>query len=353
MPLSRTLIGLVFGGLSREHAVSIKSARTVISALRSEENSKKYEVKPFYIDQQGRWFENELAEMILKKEQLPASNQLSESKLPEGLSQLPKGSERIEVWFPILHGPNGEDGTIQGLFTLMRKPFIGSGVLGSALSMDKIAMKAAFAAAGLPQVPYLSVNSGQLNNPEFHKELFDQEHSKIGFPCFVKPANLGSSVGISKVTHKKELLPALEKAAALDNRIVIEKGIKARELECAILGVNPIKTSSVGEVLFEADWYDYETKYSNGCSKIVTPAEISPKLKATIQEQSIIACNAVNASGIARIDFFYEDSTNQLWINEINTMPGFTKQSMYPLLWEASGVTLEKLVSQLIDIARE
>ena len=259
----------------------------------------------------------------------------------------------MEVWYPVLHGPNGEDGTVQGLFELMRLPYVGAGVLGSAMGMDKQAMKAAFQAAGLPQVPYICGHASQLIETSAQHALVEAIESQLGYPCFVKPANLGSSVGISKARTREELLAGLELAAAMDRRLVVEQGVKARELECAVLGGSTLRASVVGEIRFDADWYDYTTKYTSGLSHTLIPAPLPEGIQQRVQQQAIQACAAVGVNGMARVDFFYDDSSDQLWLNEINTLPGFTSQSMYPMLWAASGVTLEQLVHELVESARE
>ena len=251
----------------------------------------------------------------------------------------------------MLHGPNGEDGTIQGLFTLMQVPFVGSGVLGSAVGMDKQAMKAAFAAAGLPQVPYACVQAAELEADS--EALLDRLEGQLGFPCFVKPANLGSSVGISKATDRASLLEGMRHAAALDPRLVVEQGVNARELECAVLGTRELRASVVGEIRFDADWYDYDTKYSDGLSHTVIPAQVPADVAERVRRMAIEACHAVAASGLSRVDFFYEEATGALWLNEINTFPGFTSLSMYPMLWQASGLALPDLVHELVSGARE
>ncbi len=346
-----TNIGVVFGGNSGEHEISIKSAKNVIKALRSGKNKDKFHVLPIYIDRQGKWYSSELSETILEKGILLENKFHQPSELSIGFRNLPKESEEINVWYPVLHGPNGEDGTVQGLFKLSGKPFVGSDVLGSALGMDKLAMKAAFLAAGLPQVPYISVNTKDLSNK--NQDILLKRIEKLTYPCFVKPANLGSSVGISKVTNQVELLEGLRQASLLDNRIVIEKGVNARELECAAIGNKKMQASLVGEVQFNSEWYDYKTKYSDGACKLLIPAPIPKHLSDQIQKLTLRACDAISAKGMARVDFFYSESQNKLWVNEINTLPGFTSQSMYPLLWEASGLNIENLVAKLVETARE
>ncbi|MEB3353057.1 MAG: D-alanine--D-alanine ligase family protein [Cyanobacteriota bacterium] len=369
-PAERISIGLIFGGASGEHAVSIRSAATVARGLACGTNAGRYRSQCFYIDQEGRWWGPDLADAVLAQgtpaspEQLQAAAERTGCSLAEGgFRGFPEGAQTMEVWFPVLHGPNGEDGTIQGLFTLMRRPFVGSGVLGSAVGMDKQAMKAAFAAAGLPQVPYACVGAGELQTArndatgqnDGPASLLDRLEQQLGYPCFVKPANLGSSVGISKATNRSELLAGLQAAAALDPRVVVEQGVTARELECAVKGggCTPLQASVLGEICFDADWYDYDTKYSEGRSHTVIPAVVPEAISARARQMAIEACQAVHAQGLSRVDFFYCEASGELWLNEINTLPGFTSQSMYPMLWAASGVALDALVHELIEGARQ
>lgn len=344
-------LGLVFGGVSGEHAVSIRSANTVASALRSGANASRYTLSCFYIDQWGHWWPPAVAEAVLAKGTPASRAELPAAPLRPGFQGFPEGAMDVQVWLPVLHGPNGEDGTIQGLFSLMQVPFVGSGVLGSAVGMDKQAMKAAFAAAGLPQVPYACVNAQDLStNPQ---ELLLRLEQQLGYPCFIKPANLGSSVGISKATNRGELLTGLELAASHDPRLVVEQGVNARELECAVLGGRSMQASVLGEICFDADWYDYDTKYSEGKSHTVIPADVPDQLSERARSMAIAACRAVAAEGLARVDFFLDRNSGELWLNEINTLPGFTSQSMYPMLWEATGLPLEELVHQLVQLAQE
>ena len=328
--------------------------------LASGANGERYSISCFYIDQDGRWWGPELADAVLAQASPASPAQLEAAARMAGISLasagfrgFPDGALEVDVWFPVLHGPNGEDGTIQGLFTLMQVPYVGSGVLGSAVGMDKQAMKAAFAAAGLPQVPYACVNAAELcGDPE---PLLERLEHHLGYPCFVKPANLGSSVGISKARNRHDLLAGLRQAAALDPRIVVEQGVTARELECAVKGggVAPLQASVLGEICFDADWYDYETKYSDGRSHTVIPAQVPEAISERARAMAIQACLAVHAQGLARVDFFYAEDSGDLWLNEINTLPGFTSQSMYPMLWAASDVALETLVHELVVAARQ
>jgi D-alanine-D-alanine ligase len=353
MPSSPTPlpVGLVFGGASGEHAVSIRSARTVLDALGTGANADRYAARLFYIDRQGRWWPEAVAGPVLTKG-LPAEAADLPTTLPRpGFQGFPEGALDVEVWLPVLHGPKGEDGTIQGLFTLMERPFVGSGVLGSAVGMDKQAMKAAFAAADLPQVPYACLNATELAaSPDAVAEHLE---ASLGYPCFVKPANLGSSVGISKATNRSELLEGLRLAASLDPRLIVEQGVEARELECGVLGVNKLRTSVLGEIRFDADWYDFDTKYSEGLSHTLIPAPVSEAVSERARAMALDVFRAVGASGLARVDFFYNEELDALWVNEINTFPGFTSQSMYPMLWAASGLPLEDLIHTLVTEARE
>jgi len=352
MPSSPTplTIGLVFGGASGEHTVSIRSARTVLEALGTGANADRYAPRLFYIDRQGRWWPEAVAGAVLASG-LPSEPDLPTTLPRPGFQGFPEGALDVEVWLPVLHGPKGEDGTIQGLFTLMERPFVGSGVLGSAVGMDKQAMKAAFAAAGLPQVPYACLNAAELAaKPDAVAEHLE---ASLGYPCFVKPANLGSSVGISKATNRIQLLEGLRLAASLDRRLIVEQGVDARELECGVLGVDKLRTSVLGEIRFDADWYDYDTKYSEGLSHTLIPAPVSEQVSERARALALDVFRAVGASGLARVDFFFNEERDALWVNEINTFPGFTSQSMYPMLWAASGIPLEDLIHTLVTEARE
>ncbi len=353
MPTSPLRVGVVFGGASGEHDVSIRSASTVIKALADPSNRERFQVTPLYIDREGRWWPDTIAKSVLQQMAALSDDQLPQPLPARGLRQLPVDPDQIDVWYPVLHGPNGEDGTVQGLFTLMQQPFVGSGVLGSAVGMDKLAMKAAFADAGISQVPYIGVNAADLNNPEQLERVLIRLETELGYPCFVKPANLGSSVGISKVRNRDELLAGLRLAAQLDPRLVVEQGVSARELECAVLGRAHLKASVVGEVRFDADWYDYETKYTEGRSQTLIPAPLPDAVSQRVQAMAMDACRAVHAYGQARVDVFYDEANGQIWLNEINTLPGFTSQSMYPTLWEASGIPLPQLVAELVATAQE
>ncbi|PPT10135.1 D-alanine--D-alanine ligase [Geitlerinema sp. FC II] len=344
-------MGLLFGGRSGEHEVSIYSARAIANAFATDDNATRYDVIPFYIGKDGRWHRPEIARQVLDSAQ-PLSE---ESDDKAQLWQFPPQVTEVDVWFPVLHGPNGEDGTVQGLLQLMRVPYVGSGVLGSAVSMDKLAMKSAFAQAGLPQVRYCEILRSQIwSNPCVFPKLCDDIEESLNYPCFVKPANLGSSVGISKVRSRDELESALDSAASFDRRIIVEAGIaNAREVECAVLGNDNPKASVVGEITFDSDFYDYETKYTEGRAELLIPAPLPETVSRRIRDLAIEAFLAVDAAGLARVDFFYAEDTGEIYLNEINTLPGFTATSMYPQLWNATGIPFSELVRQLVQLAIE
>ncbi len=349
--MTKLRVGLLFGGRSGEHEVSINSARAIHNALTTGANLEKYDVIPIYIHKNGVWQAPDIARSVLEVGK-PLPDQTAEKAQ---LWQFPPQAAEIDVWFPILHGPNGEDGTIQGLLSLMQVPFVGSNVLGSCVGMDKIAMKMAFAQVGLPQVNYVAVERSQIwSNPCVFPKVCDEIEEKVGYPCFVKPANLGSSVGIAKVRTRQELEAALDSAASYDRRIIVEAGINnIREVECAVLGNDNPKASIIGEITYDSDFYDYETKYTDGRSQLHIPANLPESVVAQIQEMSLKAFKALDCGGLSRIDFFYVESTGELYINEINTLPGFTAFSMYPQLWGATGVPFVELVDQLVQFALE
>ncbi|PZO18096.1 MAG: D-alanine--D-alanine ligase [Leptolyngbya foveolarum] len=360
-------VGLLFGGRSREHEVSIRSAQAIAQALTTGSNQDKYKVVPVHIRKDGSWLSGEAAQKVLDSGQALTDDGTDIGELPElaGLAhRLPNlttaGSNSdlamssIDVWFPVMHGPNGEDGTIQGLFELMQVPYVGCGVLGSALGMDKLAMKSAFAQVGLPQVKYRGVTRAEIySNPCIFPKLCDDLEADLGYPCFVKPANLGSSVGIAKATTRQELEAALDNAASYDRRVIVEAGVVAREIECSILGNDHPKASVLGETKFSTDFYDYETKYKAGGAELLIPSPVPEEVRDRLQSMAITAFRAVDAAGISRVDFFYIESTGELLINEINTMPGFTATSMYPIMWKASGIKFPELVDKLIQLGLE
>ena len=334
--MTKPRVLLLCGGQSEEHEVSLASARSVVAAA-----GERFAVTPLVIDRAGRLLPAEASVRAL------GSGTAAGADGGGSLQHLDPGA--FDVVFPLLHGPLGEDGSVQGLLKLMGLPFVGSDVLGSAVGMDKLMMKAVFAAHGLPQVPYKAVRrSAWLARPE---EVL-RALQGLPYPLFVKPTNLGSSVGISKAEDEAGLREALSLAAQHDRRIVVEAGLEgARELEVGVLGNDAPEVSVVGEIRFGGDFYDYETKYTEGCAQLDIPAHLSEPLTARAQQLAKEAFGAVDAAGLARVDFFLAGET--LYLNEINTMPGFTATSMYPKLWEASGVPYGELVARLVALGLE
>ncbi|MEB3117893.1 MAG: D-alanine--D-alanine ligase family protein [Limnothrix sp.] len=347
-------IGLLFGGRSGEHEVSIRSAAAAARALQADSNRDRYQVLPFYLQKDGLWQGPAVAQGVLESGQpLPSDDRPVDRA---ALWQFPPEASTVDVWFPTLHGPNGEDGSVQGLLQLMQVPWVGSGVLGSAAGMDKIAMKMLFAQAGLPQVAYRLVTRSEVwSNPCVFPKLCDQLEADLGYPCFVKPANLGSSVGIAKARSRAELEAALDSAASFDRRIIVEAaaGGKPREVECAVLGNDQPIASVIGEITFESEFYDYDTKYSDGAADLVIPAALPAPVVDRLQTMAKEAFLALDCAGLARVDFFYVEATGEIFLNEINTLPGFTATSMYPQLWEATGIPFPELVHRLVTLAIE
>lgn len=341
--MSKPRVLLLCGGESGEHEVSLSSARSVLRAV-----GDRFSITPLVIDKGGKL--------------LPAAASLaalSAGRAEEGegslqLAQLSGNGERqsatFDVVFPLLHGPNGEDGTVQGLLKLLDLPFVGSGVLGSAVGMDKLMMKSVFAAGGLPQVGYQGVTRAAWQGDR--KMVVDS--IDLPYPLFVKPANLGSSVGIAKTRNEFELERALEEAFCFDRRVIVEEGVQgARELEVGVLGNDQPEVSPVGEIRFDSEFYDYGTKYTEGHSQLSIPAQVPAEVAERCRKLAAEAFLAIDAAGLARVDFFYLEDEDELLLNEINTMPGFTTTSMYPKLWEAAGVSYPELVEQLVELALE
>ena len=342
-------IGIIFGGNSNEHYVSISSAKTVFRALTSKTNKERFAVKAFYINKYGVWFENNQSLKILREDTLQKYQVLPKGKI-NFLDKIEL--QEIDIWFPLLHGLNGEDGAIHGLLKFTQKPLVGCGILGSALGMDKILMKNIFSNLNIPQVNYLSFENHDLSDANVKNNLTVEIIKKLKFPIFVKPANSGSSIGISKVNNKSEIIKALQKAWEIDSRIVIEEGLEVRELECGIIGNLKLTTSEIGEVSYSKDWYDFESKYSM-VNKITIPADINYQISEQIKDLAIRSCRALNIYGFARVDFFLEKFSNKIFLNEINTIPGFTSNSMFPMLWNKSGLNIDQLVAKLIDISSD
>lgn len=350
--MSKLLVALLFGGRSREHEVSRNSAYTVAQSLKDN-----YEVYPIGIAKDGQWY----GPIPIEKIPSFTPEDFPENKvtiLPNPISNgtiyaLPtlQPLVKAQVFFPILHGTFGEDGTIQGLLELANVPYVGSGVLASSVGLDKIIMKNLFAQAGLPQVPYLSILRRELETDI--SGVMGKIEKEIGYPCFIKPANTGSSVGISKANNQEQLKAALLLAARYDRKMIVEKGIIARELEVSVLGNDEPIASLPGEVIPGNEFYDYEDKYINNTTTFHIPARLEEEKIKEIQELAIKAYKALDCAGFSRIDFFMTKDTNEIMINEINTLPGFTAISMYPKLWEHSGISIKELTSKLVELALE
>jgi D-alanine-D-alanine ligase len=386
--MGKLRVGILFGGRSGEHEVSLLSAASVLKAI----DKTKYDVVPIGITKDGHWLTAEHAERLLRGEGAqpipekhlragdpestpgaailargeavvvppePAQRGVGFAPFQTEAPALRRAADRainVDVIFPVLHGTFGEDGTIQGLLELADIAYVGAGVLGSAAGMDKDVMKSLFRSAGLPIVKHVSIlRSAWADEPKRVRKLIE---SKLKYPVFVKPANLGSSVGISKAHDHKELGPAMDEAAKFDRKIVIEEGVggkknKAREIECSVLGNDDPKASIAGEIVPIKEFYDYDAKYLDEGSELVIPAKIAKSEMKKVQSLAVAAFKAVDCSGLARVDFLMDPKTRKIFVNEINTMPGFTSISMYPKLWGASGVPYPELIDKLIQLGIE
>lgn len=350
----KTRLGIIFGGRSGEHEVSLTSAASVISALSPEE----FEITGFGITKSGRLagadeVRSMLPEAIVSRVRVGHALESPNSVMRVASSTLERGDSSVApmIVFPLLHGPYGEDGTLQGLLEMAGIPYIGCGVLASAAGMDKDVMKRLFIQEGLPILPYRTILTRNLS-----RELGDlkrQIADEFGYPVFSKPANLGSSVGVCKIRSEQELESALWNSAQFDRKIVIEKGIECRELECAILGNDEPQASVVGEVVSAHEFYDYDAKYLNPASRLEIPARIDEEKAEEIRRLALRSFKAIDGAGLSRVDFFMERSSGRVWVNEINTMPGFTPISMYTKLWAASGVPFEELVRRLVGFGED
>ena len=345
-------VGVIFGGRSGEHEVSLRSAESVINALDRE----KYEIVPIAISKQGKWLASSDAGALLPAAVMRDADRhvaLIGDPTESGLARLdePASREPIDVVFPVLHGTYGEDGTIQGLLEMADLPYVGCGVLASSAGMDKVVMKRLFREAGLPIVEFTHFLRSQWEAAPAAVEA--RVIDELGFPCFVKPANLGSSVGISRADDPDGLSAAIALAAKYDRKIVVEKGIDAREIEVSVLGNDQPIASLPGEIVPQsAAFYDYKAKYidANG-ARLAIPAELSDAQTTEIQQLAVRAFQAIDGAGLGRVDFFLERGSGRILLNEINTMPGFTSISMYPKLWEASGIRYSDLIDRLIELA--
>jgi D-alanine-D-alanine ligase len=346
---SKLRVGVIFGGQSGEHEVSLVSARSVMAAL----DPDKYEIVPIGITHTGRWL---TAGDPMARLTAGGADACADATPQAGRELVPGATGQrfpaLDVVFPVLHGPFGEDGTIQGLLDLAGVPYVGCGVLASAVGMDKITSKAVFAAAGLPQARYLAfIRREWERHPA---EVIARIEAALAYPVFVKPANLGSSIGVSKARDGGELAAALTEAARYDRRLLVEEGVpNAREIECSVLGNDDPLASVPGEVVPSNEFYDYAAKYIDGKSALLIPAPLPAALAAQIREMAVRAYKALDAAGLARVDFLLNGATDELFINEVNTMPGFTAISMYPKLWETTGLSYAELCDRLIELAIE
>lgn len=323
-------IGVVYGGISTEHDVSEMSAKSVIENLDNE----KYEIHKIYINKYGKWFEDD-----------------------KQIDNLLWNLKELDVVFPVLHGKGGEDGTIQGLLEMMKIPYVGCGVLASSVGMDKVYSKIIFEKAKIPQAPYVYIKKVEedyiIINENFEEEEFEINKitEQLKFPMFVKPSNSGSSVGVKKATNIEELKKAIQYAGQYDTKILVEQEIDSIEVECAILDGKEVIASTVGEILPAEEFYSFDAKYNMPESKTLIPANITEEQIKEIRQLAIKAFKAIDGKGLSRVDFFVEKGTNKIYINEINTMPGFTKISMYPKLFEAVGISYSELLDKLIENA--
>jgi D-alanine-D-alanine ligase len=348
----RLRIGILFGGRSGEHEVSLASAASVIRALDPE----KYEAVPIGITKDGRWLVGTKAQKLLG-DVLKSGNRVLLPADPSAASLVPLGagagqpSVSIDVMFPVLHGTFGEDGTVQGLIELAGLPYVGAGVLASAVGMDKDVQKRLFEQAGLPVVPFLAFRRSEWERNR--AAVTDAITKKFKFPVFVKPAAAGSSVGMTRVTAADGIAAAMDFAGQFGMKIIVERGVNAREIEVSVLGNDEIKASIPGEIVPHREFYDYKAKYLEQGTQLVIPAELTEKQVKTFQEMAVASFRAIDGTGMARCDFFLERKTGKIFVNELNTIPGFTAISMYPKLWEASGLSYSKLIDQLITLAIE
>jgi len=347
-------VGVIFGGRSGEHEVSLVSATSVINALDKE----KYEIVPIGITPQGRWLSSSRALGLLQSKG-ELDGEIERILVPEphrhsliAVAGEGDAAQPLDVIFPVVHGTYGEDGTLQGLLELADIPYVGAGVLASAVGMDKIVQKHLFAEAGLPIVRYVWFHSSVCR--EEPAAACRRVEKQLRYPVFVKPANTGSSVGISKAHNRGELQAALRLAAEYDRKVIVEQGVKgAREIECSVLGNDAPEASIPGEIIPSNEFYDYDAKYVDGKSKAIVPAKLSRAVTSAIRKLAVEAFRVIDCSGMARVDFFVTKGRGKIYLNEINTIPGFTAISMYPKMWESSGVSYPQLLDRLITLAIE
>ncbi|HCX2415731.1 TPA: D-alanine--D-alanine ligase [Staphylococcus aureus] len=343
--MTKENICIVFGGKSAEHEVSILTAQNVLNAI----DKDKYHVDIIYITNDGDWRkQNNITTEIKSTDELHLEN--GEALEISQLLKESSSGQPYDAVFPLLHGPNGEDGTIQGLFEVLDVPYVGNGVLSAASSMDKLVMKQLFEHRGLPQLPYISFLRSEYE--KYEHNILKLVNDKLNYPVFVKPANLGSSVGISKCNNEAELKEGIKEAFQFDRKFVIEQGVNAREIEVAVLGNDYPEATWPGEVVKDVAFYDYKSKYKDGKVQLQIPADLDEDVQLTLRNMALEAFKATDCSGLVRADFFVTED-NQIYINETNAMPGFTAFSMYPKLWENMGLSYPELITKLIELAKE
>jgi len=358
MGIKKIRVGIIFGGRSGEHEVSFCSASSIIKAI----DKDKYTLVPIGITKEGRWISPQDSELALQSGKIDGKNTviLLNDSFSKSLvcidnnQRLDKSSalEKLDVIFPVLHGPYGEDGIVQGLLELANIPYVGAEVAASAISMDKDLMKIIFQQKSLPILKWLTIKRKEWQKDK--EKILSLIQNGFEYPLFVKPTNLGSSVGITKVHKKEELEKAIDLASSYDRKILIEKGLEeAREIECGILGNDEPRASVVGEVKPAGEFYDYDSKYIDEGTQLIIPADLPDRVSKEVQEIALRAFQAVDAAGMARVDFFVTKKENKIYLSEINTIPGFTSTSMYPRLWEASGIPYPELIDRLIQLALE
>ena len=347
--MEKIKLGVIFGGTSTEHEVSIVSGTSVIKNL----NKEKYEIYPIYINKNGEWFK-----YTYQNQEFKVGDEIIGKEKIENICEYLKKLDKV---FPVLHGLGGEDGTIQGLLELLKIPYVGTRVLGSSICMDKAYTKLIFEKAEIPQAEYVYIRKNEDDYIFIEKdfteekcdiyELIQKITEKIEFPMFIKPSNSGSSVGINRANNALELAKVIEYASNYDNKILIEEKINGREIECAVLGNEEVEASCLGEILAAEEFYTFSAKYQNQESKTVMPADLPENLSNEVRNLAKKAYKAADCKGLSRVDFFVDDKNNKIYINEINTMPGFTQISMYPKLWEKSGMKYTELLDKLISLA--
>ncbi|MCL4458330.1 MAG: D-alanine--D-alanine ligase [Chloroflexi bacterium] len=353
--MAKLRIGVIFGGRSSEHEISLLSAASVIKAI----DPNKYDVVPIGITKEGRWLisGDPLKALLAGVTASGEDTALRADPTQRGMiifetAKSGPTDQRIDVIFPILHGPYGEDGTVQGFLEMADVPYVGAGVLASAVAMDKAITKALFKERGLPVAQFIVVRRKEWQqNPTKIVECIEKT---LGYPCFVKPTNLGSSVGVTKVHQREELVPAIDLAASYDRKILIEQAVvDCREIECSVLGNDDPIASIPGEIVPAREFYDYESKYVNERTQLIIPADLPEGIIREVQYLAIEAFKTLDCTGMARVDFLITKDGSKIYVNEVNTIPGFTAVSMYPKLWETSGINYRELIDRLIELAIE